>query len=291
MISERGNMDADPNASEEGYALVAAVATILFFAVVALGVLGLTQSALVIGGADVDAARARAAADAGIAIALRGLLTSEPGTLFPIDGTPRQFRFDGAELVIIITDERGKIPLNLLDEQQLTLLLEYSGLSGDPLITARDSYLDWLDEDDEPRPQGAERLYYRARGVVPRNAGFLTLGEVGQVRGITPIVARRIAAVATTDFGNGSFDARTATPVAIRIMYPAGDGAIDEILRAREGRGQRTALDFTDQSARIGRPLTIAVNASFPSGAVAIRQCVVELTGAARRPYVTRYCS
>jgi general secretion pathway protein K len=275
---------------EAGYALVAAVAAILFFAVIALGILSLTQRVLVTGTAEVEAARASAAADAGIALALRGLAANGPENAFPIDGTLRRMRFETAELEIAVTDERGKVPLNLVDEEQLTALLEFAGLSGDPLMIARDSYLDWIDDDDEPRPDGAELDYYRPQGIHPRNAGFVTLGELGRVRGFTSAIVRKIASVATTDFGNSSFDVRSASPAAIRIMYPGGDAAVDEIVRSRETQGQVTALGFVDRRNRLARPLTISVRASSPSGAVSIRSCIVELTGAERRPYVIRHC-
>lgn len=276
---------------EAGYALVAAVASILFFAVVALGILSLTQRVLVTGTAEVEAARASAAAEAGIALALRELLTNGPLDAFRIDGTPRRIRFDTAQLEIVVTDERGKVPLNLLDEGQLTALLGFAGLSGDPLAIARDSYLDWIDDDEDPRPNGAEIDYYRPSGIHPRNAGFLTIGELGRVRGFTPGIVQKIASVATTDFGNASFDLRSASPAAIRIMYPAGDAAVDEIVRSRETQGQVTALGFVDRASREGRPITIAVKAAYPSGANATRRCVVELTGADLRPYVIRHCT
>lgn len=284
----RATKGAEPG--EAGYALVAAVAAILFFAVIAIGILSLTQRVLVTGTAEVEAARASAAAEAGIVLALRGLLANGPENAFPIDGTPRQMRFDTAELEIAVTDERGKVPLNLLDEEQLTSLLEYAGLSGDPLMIARDSYLDWIDDDEDPRPDGAELDYYRPFGIRPRNAGFVTLGELGRVRGFAPAIVRKIAAVATTDFGNASFDVRSASPAAIRIMYPGGDAAVDEIVRSREAQGQVTALGFVDRGNRLARPITISVRASYPSGAVSTRHCVVELTGVDRRPYVIRHC-
>ncbi len=279
------------DSGEAGYALVAAVAAILFFAVIALGILSLTQRVLVTGTAEVEAARASAAAEAGIAFALRGLLANGAEGGFPIDGTPRRLRFDAAELEIAVTDERGKVPLNLLDEEQLTSLLEFAGLSGEPLMIARDSYLDWIDDDEEPRPDGAELDYYRPLGIHPRNAGFVTVSELGRVRGFTADIVRRIAGIATTDFGNASFDVRSASPAAIRIMYPGGDAAVDEIIRSRETQGQVTALGFVDRGSRTARPITIAVKASYPSGAMSTRTCVVELTGSERRPYVIRHCA
>ena len=276
---------------EQGYALVAAVASIIFFATVALGVMSLTQRAIITGSAEVEAARASAAADAGLAIAIRSLLADNVGGAVPIDGSSRTMAFDGAALVITISDERGKVPLNLLDEEQLTLLLRYIGLDGEPLAVARDSFLDWIDDDDVVRANCAEIDYYRARGLRPRNGGFLTLGEIGRVRGFSAANVAKIATFASADFGNGSFDTRSASPAAIKIMYPAGDAAIAEIVRAREARGQVTALSFTDRSSRAGRPISIGVVARYPSGGVAARNCVIELTGAARRPYVVRHCA
>lgn len=276
--------------SEAGYALVAAVAAILFFAIVALGVLALTQRAVVAGSAEVEAARASAAADAGMALALQGLLSAAPGDGFPIGDRHNPSRFDGADLDIVITDERGKVPVNLLDEKQLTALLEIVGLNGEPLAIARDSFLDWIDDDDAARADGAEVDYYRLKGLRPRNAGLLTLGELARIRGFTPTIAEKIRTVATTDFGNGGFDARFASPTAIRIMYPDGDAAVAEIVRARESQGQTTAFSFGDRPSLVGRPVTITVKATYASGTVAERSCVVELTGAARRPYVIRHC-
>lgn len=284
-------MKRDRDPGDAGYALVAAVAAILFFAVVALGVLTLTQRVIVTGSAEVEAAHASAAADAGMALALRGLLADGPESNFPIDGTPRRFRFEDARLDVVVTDERGKVPLSNLEEDQLALLLEFAGLSGEPLMIARDSYLDWIDDDDEARPNGAEAGYYRAQGLRPRNSTVLTLGELGRVRGFSPTIVQKIAAIATVDAGNGSFDFRSASPAAIRIMYPAGDAAVTEIVRTRETDGQVTALGFVDRANRIARPMTISVTASYPSGAASVRRCVVELTGAERRPYVIRYCT
>ncbi|MFM9976612.1 MAG: general secretion pathway protein GspK [Sphingomonadaceae bacterium] len=275
---------------EDGYTLIAAVASILFFAVIALGVLALTQRTQVAAEADIAAARASAAADAGVALGIRSLLMTDVSGASAIDGRPRRVSFDGATLAIQITDERGKVPLNLLDDQQLTALLEFSGLSGDPLAIARDSFLDWIDDDDEPRANGAEYDYYQPQGIRPRNSGLLTLGELGRVRGFTTPVVTRIAAVATTDFGNGPFDTRFALPQAIRIMYPDGDAAVAEIVRTREAEGQTAAFEGVDSAALIGRPMTILVRASFRSGAAAERRCVVELTGARVRPYVIRHC-
>lgn len=60
-------------------------------------------------------------------------------------------------------------------------------LPGMTLDTA-DAILDWLDEDDEPRPMGAEEEYYATLPTpyAPRNGPIDTVEELLLVRGVTP---------------------------------------------------------------------------------------------------------
>jgi general secretion pathway protein K len=273
---------------EEGYALVAAVAAIAVFATVSLGVMAATRSALVGGIADSDAARAAAAADAGLILAVDGLLATAPEDRWAIDGRVRTLGFDGAGLAIRIEDERGKIPINLAEESQLTALLELAGLSGDKLRIARDSLEDWIDDDDEPRPDGAEADYYRATGIRPRNGALLSLGELRRVRGFDAALIERIRPLVTVTFGTGGFDARFAQPGAIGIMQGGGEGSPAAIARRRELEGQQTAFAPTSDIALIGRPLTIIVDASLPGGAHCRRTAIISLTGDRTQPYIIR---
>jgi general secretion pathway protein K len=69
------------------------------------------------------------------------------------------------------------------------------------------------------------------------------------------------------------------------------EGGVDSpaaINRQRELDGQRTAIELGEDIDLVGRPLMISVEAIRPSGARAVRQMVVELTGSAVRPYVVR---
>ena len=275
---------------QRGYALVAAVAGLIFFATIALGVLAVTQRALVTGSADVEAARVAVAAEAGVVLAIDQLLNPSLAGAWSNDGRLHRADFDGVQLEIAIVDERGKVPLNLLDEKQIEALLEYAGLSGERLTIARDSYLDWIDDDDEPRSDGAEIDYYRKQGIRPRNGALTSLGELGRVRGFSPDVVSRIASIGTVDFGSGSFETRFAKPAAIRIMYVNDSGSVAEIERAREAAGQVTALAFSQDSKLVARPLLVAVTARIATGAMARRACVIELTGTAGRPFVLRHC-
>lgn len=273
---------------EDGYALVAAVASIAVFAAMALTILTGTRAATVGVAAEVGRARASAAAEAGIALALSGLLTEGVGERWAIDGRPRRLRFGEADLLVRVQDERGKVPLALLDENSARRLLETAGLGGERLLVARDGLLDWVDDDDDTRPDGAERAYYEPRGVAVRNGPFQSVDELALVRGLDDAVVERLRDLVSADFARGSFDARNASSRAIRVMRGEADGAIDELASAREEDGQRVAIELVREEEVIGRPLTILVEARLPDGARAVRRVVVELTGSPTRPYVIR---
>lgn len=274
---------------DEGYALVAAVASIVVFAAMALAILSTTRAAIATGAAEVGQARAGAAADAGIAIALSGLLATDPDRRWRLEAPPHVIDFSGARVSIRVEDERGKIPLNLLDEEMATRLLTRFGYDGEALRIARDSLLDWLDGDDQPRPDGAETAFYAPLGYRPRNGAFASVGELRRVRGFDAGVVARMTPYLTVNFGRGNFEPGHADPIAIEIVQGA-EGAADAIDRARELAGQRVALDTANESREdlTAHPLMISVVAQCPDGARAERHEVIELTGSALRPYVVR---
>lgn len=273
---------------EDGYALIAAVAAIFIFALLALSGISAMRAAVITGTAEVDSAKAAAAADAGVALAIHHLLDPDDRTRWTIDGQTRRARFDAALLTVRIEDERGKVPLNLVEEEQATAMLEAVGLEGQALRVARDSFLDWVDDDDEPRANGAERGYYAPLGYAPRNSGLASVGELGRIRGFSPALVARLSRFVTVYFGAGSFDVRYAQPAAIGVMYGGGQDGPAAIARARELAGQRTALGFSEAAEIVGRPLSVHVEATLPTGARAERTVVIELTGTDTRPYIVR---
>lgn len=273
-------------AGEDGYALVAAVASIAVFATAALVVL----SAATLGTEDASAEQAQmqavAAADAGIALSLSRLLGSDATQRWQIDGRVRSARFADASLRVTIMDEMGKVPLSQLDEKQATRLLEQAGLEGDRLLIARDSLLDWVDDDTEKRPFGAEAPYYRPSGLIPGGL-IASVDELAVIRGFDAKTIARIRPYVTTYTVRTGFDGQYADPRALAVMEDGAGGAA-AVDRQRELAGQTAALSFTETSPLINHPISIMVEASLAGGGHATRTMVVELTGDAGRPYVVR---
>ncbi|MVZ96593.1 hypothetical protein EUU23_02595 [Sphingorhabdus sp. IMCC26285] len=278
-----------PPKSEQGYAMVAAVAGIAVFAMMALALVQSSQNEIVQVSAEVGQAKAAAAAEAGMAIALNGLLTKDRANRWSIDGRLRKAGFEDASLQIRIEDERGKVPINLLDDELAARLMEAIGLGfGGNARIAADSLVDWIDDDEEPRPDGAEADYYRPRGIRPRNGPLQSVDELTQIRGFNRKMVEQMKPFVTVNFGSGGFDARYAHPRAIGVMLDGGVDSPAAINRQRELDGQRTAIELGDAIDLVGRPLMISVEAKRPDGTRSKRQMIVELTGSETRPYIIR---
>lgn len=262
--------------------MVAAVASIAVFALIALMIVEAGRGTTVAATAEIERARAQAASEAGLAIAVGQLLSGEAA----LDGRTRRFRYHDADVAVTVQDERGKVPLNALEEAEARRLFEVLGLTGERLEIATDSFLDWTDDDDDVRPNGAEVDQYAAEGIRPRNGPLRSVAEAALIRGVGSDLAERMAAFTSVNFGNGSFDATRASISAIRVMEGDDRGAIDIINRQREIAGDRTALTIDSLSALKGRPLTVAVEARLESGARSGFRQIVILTDRATKPYV-----
>ena len=202
-----------------------------------------------------------------------------------IAGGERTLSFDNAALTIRIADERGKIPINHLEDDGVRRMLEQAGLSGPALDVASDSLLDWLDDDNQPRPHGAEAADYAPQGISPRNGGLLSLGELARVRGIGPVLARRLARYVTVDPDVLALDHDHARPEAVAAMTENGDLGPEAIERQRAVAGQRAALDSVSRKDLVAVPLSIAVDARTGDGGHAHVEGIVVLTGDDDRPY------
>lgn len=90
-----------------------------------------------------------------------------------------------------IQDESAKLNLALVPQMEKkapgsakAALMQLPGMTDD----VADAILDWIDDDDTPREQGAEADYYSTLtpAYAPRNALPVTIEELLSVRGVTP---------------------------------------------------------------------------------------------------------
>src|SRR5207253_5618250 len=99
-----------------------------------------------------------------------------------------------------------------------------------------DAIEDWTDTDDDPRPHGAERDWYRARTppCIPRNGPFTSPAELALVRGIDAAVLARLLPYVTVA-GEHAVNPNTASREVLLAVLD--DAATVERLLAARTRG------------------------------------------------------
>ncbi len=269
---------------ERGFGLVVAVIAMAVAAMAAMALILATRTTIVGQSGALTRARAEAAADAGIAIMLHHLVALDQTALEALDGQPQQTRLGEAAITTRLIDERGKIALGHVEDETVTRLLAQQGLSGGALERARDGLLDWIDDDDDARPFGAEAPAYAAEGIAPRNRAPMSIDEMARIHGFSPALVERLRHVVTLEFAARMFDPAHAQPAALAAQAENGDASVATLVRTREQEGDRAALAGGDPRQLIGRPVTIEVEATVPGGRFR-RELVVMVTGQRDHPY------
>jgi general secretion pathway protein K len=276
-------------ARDGGYALVAAVAAMAAFSLIALEILAGGRGWDLESAAQIQRAKLEAAADAGVMAAVHGLAAEKLADRWAIDGRPRPMGLGDVNLIITIEDERGKVPINELSEDQVRDLFSAAGISGDRLDILVDSFEDWTGDAGDPRPNGAQTAYYQPFGLRPRNGALRTVDELIHVRGMDLALFSRLAPSLTVNFGeSGGFDASTAQPFAVKVMEGGGADTVDAIERERKAAGQSTALAMPSDESLVGRILTVRVVATDAAHGQFERSELLELTGDKANPYWVR---
>jgi general secretion pathway protein K len=274
---------------DKGYAMLAAILGIAAFSYVSFEVIAENRGIISEAQAENERARLKAACDAGLEAAVAALASKDKRQQWLIDSTTRQFMFDGIALTIVIEDERGKVPLSGINEDQVRELFQAAGASGPQLSTLVDSYEDWIDPDSERRQSGAEAPQYAEFGYKPRNGSFHTVSELRLLKGMDDALYARVAPAVTTFFGeSGGFSEDTSQLLALEALSEVGPGSPDVIRRQQELAGLRPAPDVKNPPYLIGRTLTVRIDAKR-AGAEMNRSAIIEMTGNALEPVWYRY--
>ncbi len=218
--------------------------------------------------------RARMAAEAGLNLAVLALRDPDETTRLIPDGRPYQIQFEDALIEVQVTDERGKVNINSVDEVTLVQLFTSHGLEADAAVQLAAAVLDWIDGDDIERASGAELDAYQAMdlAVGPGNRDFIMIEELLQVLGMSFEFFKKIEPGLTVFSKSGEPDPAYA-PLEALLALP--DMTEEEALNFIEQRqsedaasGVGTALPNGQVAMARGRGLTYSVlaKATLPNG-------------------------
>lgn len=154
-------------------------------------------------------------------------------------------RIGESRLSAQLYDESSKMNLNSVAQggdtlagtaniQRLKRLFRRVGVNPDLV----DAITDWVDSDENPRPQGAESVYYRSlQPPYEASDGPLkTLGEIRLVKGVTEDTLRRLTPYVTIypQDGQGWINLNTADPLVLQTLDERITSTIAlEIVQAR----------------------------------------------------------
>jgi general secretion pathway protein K len=175
-------------------------------------------------------------------------------TLTDVWATPlERLEFGGGYVSLSIVDERSKLNLNDLASQskarndhlqidkaaQFRRLFRSLGVD-DGLV---DVMMDWMDEDDLPRPMGAESAYYGTLNPAysAANRPLRTLEELLLLKGMTPQTLKALTPYVSVfnSEGNGWINLNTAPrPVIEALDRRMVEGAAEALMRARPFRSE-----------------------------------------------------
>ena len=130
--------------------------------------------------------RARLAAEAGMNMAVLSLRDPDEQQQWIPDGRVYPLDYNEAHIEVQVTDERGKLNINQADEETLVRLFVGNGLDEKEAQTLAAAVLDWTDQDNIVRSNGAEDAEYKAAGFSggPGDRPFVMVTEMLQVLGM-----------------------------------------------------------------------------------------------------------
>jgi general secretion pathway protein K len=183
-------------------------------------------------------ARARYAAEAGIARAVDALRDPDPARRWVPDGRSYRFEFDDARVQVNINDTSGQVDLNAATPEVLKNLFLAAGADDPGAQALTDAVQDWRDSDDIPHPNGAEAETYRRAGLawLPRNGPFRSSDELARVYGMTDALYRKLADAVTVYSGRNFPDESYAGPLAMAASRCGDLGAAARVVAARRAR-------------------------------------------------------
>ncbi|MDH3901799.1 MAG: general secretion pathway protein GspK [Xanthomonadales bacterium] len=231
--------------------------------------------------------QARLSAQAAINLAVLALRDPDDQTRMLADGRVYQTELDGVLVEVSAIDERGKLDINATDELILANLFTGHGLEFDAAELLAAAVLDWRDEDELERVNGAEEDAYLAAGleVGPANRPFMMTEELLQVIGMDYDFYRRLEPAITVFSRTAEPDPAFAPVEALMalpdITYEEAVNFVQERNSQLPGESLGTELPNGTVVMEQGRGVTYSIEAkaTMPNGVWEQLQATIRLGG------------
>ncbi|WP_233248480.1 general secretion pathway protein GspK [Desulfonatronum sp. SC1] len=166
---------------------------------------------------------------------------------------PYELVVDGVEVEVRVVSEAGKWNVNSIDLHMLEKVLTACGLEyGTQTTRVANSILDWIDEDDLRRIEGAETPYYMAleHPYPAKNGPLESIEELLLIRGVDrPLFQGTDETPGLIDFltvsGQGpTLDINSASPRSLALVPDIRQETIDSIVAQRSTKPIKNMPDI-----------------------------------------------
>jgi len=231
--------------------------------------------------------QARLSAEAAINLAALALRDPDELNRMRADGRIYQQEIDGVLLEVSAIDERGRVDINEADELTLANLFIGNGMELDQAELLAAAVLDWRDEDELERVNGAEEDAYFAAGleIGPANRQFMMTEELLQVIGMQYGLYRKIEPGITTfsraDQPDPAFAPVEALMAMPDITYDEAVNFVADRNSQQPGESLGTELPNGLVVMEQGRGVTYSIKAraTMPNGVWEQLQATIRLGG------------
>lgn len=153
------------------------------------------------------------------------------------DGQPRVVSYETGQALVLVEPESEKVNVNKATPQQLQDVLVKAGVIEDTALEIADRIADFIDTDDIPRLNGAEKDRYERLGVgyVPFDGPLTSLDQLLLVPGVTPRIL----------YGFGSVKSLSDDEVSGEIQIPLLPGK-DSLYNLVSVHSKNTGLNSTN---------------------------------------------
>ena len=231
--------------------------------------------------------QARLSAEAAINLAVLALRDPNDESRMLADGRVYEMELDGVMVEVKAVDERGKLDINAADELTLANLFTGHGMDLEAAELLAAAVLDWRDEDELERVNGAEVEAYFAAGlqVGPANRPFLMIEELLQVIDMQYELYRKLEPGITVFSNNGQPNPAFAPVEALMAMpditYDEAVNFVAERNSQQIGESLGTELPNGVVVMEQGRGVTYSIEAraTMPNGVWEQLQATIRLGG------------
>ena len=237
-----------------------------------------------------NAARARALADAGVSLAVLGILDPSPETRWRAAGEEHAMTYGDGTIRVSVQDEAGKINLNDAPDETLANLFRTLGMNPVESAGLAAAIAEWK---EKRRSEWAAAGRSSAAGATFEQASepFLALEELRLVPGMTRARYDRIAPFVTIYSESAQVDPLTAPAEVLRSLPGVSPQEADAYIAARTQGGPVSGAlpPLTGVGPVFANParrtVTIKSEGRTATGARFVRESVAAMTGARDQPY------